>query len=177
MLCRAVLNLILRMKFNHCISCFSGSITFDEHLKGVQSVLRSWGSDQAICDAGLFHSIYGTEGFQGYKLPFSNRAEIRKVRYTYSWCLVGLLFPLPDHAPVQIFFACLPTTCIFRFFVLLYISKFPFTVPIASWQLRGCTIFPPWQITLTDLPFFPPACISTGSKGHAARPRVNLWLS
>lgn len=26
---------------------------------------------------GLFHSIYGTEGFQGFKLPFTNRKRIR----------------------------------------------------------------------------------------------------
>lgn len=62
------------------VPVLSGSITFDEHLKGVQSVLRCWGSDLALCDAGLFHSIYGTEGFQGYKLPFSRRQDIRNVR-------------------------------------------------------------------------------------------------
>ena len=62
------------------VTVILGSITFDEHLKGVQSVLRCWGSDRALCDAGLFHSIYGTEGFQGYKLPFTRRKDIRNVR-------------------------------------------------------------------------------------------------
>ncbi len=42
----------------------TGASAFDAHLRGVQAVLRSWGSDEAVCDAGLFHSVYGTEGFQ-----------------------------------------------------------------------------------------------------------------
>ena len=43
----------------------NGEETFDEHLVGVQSVLRSWGMSETLADAALFHSIYGTEGFQG----------------------------------------------------------------------------------------------------------------
>jgi len=30
-------------------------------------------------NAALFHSIYGTEGFQGYKLPLSHREEIAEL--------------------------------------------------------------------------------------------------
>ena len=57
----------------------TGASAFDDHLKGVQCVLRGWGADTNVCDAGLFHSIYGTEGFQGYKLPFTRRPDIRKL--------------------------------------------------------------------------------------------------
>jgi hypothetical protein len=32
---------------------------------------------QALCDAGLFHSIYGTEGFAGYALPWTERPAVR----------------------------------------------------------------------------------------------------
>ena len=55
----------------------TGAAAFDEHLTGVQSVLRQWGAEEAVCDAGLFHSIYGTEGFQGFKLPLANRPKAR----------------------------------------------------------------------------------------------------
>lgn len=55
----------------------TGSEAFDEHLRGVQSVLRYWGAPSYLYNAGLFHSIYGTEGFQGYSLPLTERDKIR----------------------------------------------------------------------------------------------------
>jgi hypothetical protein len=55
----------------------TGSASFDEHLRGVQSVLRFWGSPTYLTHAGLFHSIYGTEGFQGFALPLSERKAIQ----------------------------------------------------------------------------------------------------
>mmetsp|Transcript_10939 Transcript_10939/g.15750 ORF Transcript_10939/g.15750 Transcript_10939/m.15750 type:complete len:278 (+) Transcript_10939:178-1011(+) len=72
----------------------TGSAAFDDHLRGVQSVLRSWGSEDHVVTAGLFHSIYGTEGFQGYKLPMSRRPDIRKLigekaeRLVWIFCCV-----------------------------------------------------------------------------------------
>jgi hypothetical protein len=57
----------------------TGSAAFGEHLKGVQSVLRYWGAPTYVTNAGLFHSIYGTEGFQGFSLPLSERAAIQKL--------------------------------------------------------------------------------------------------
>jgi hypothetical protein len=62
-------------------------------------VLRSWGSEQALSDAGLFHSIYGTEGFQGYKLPFSRRADIRSVSHLY--CAHLLLYGCAEQLPYE----------------------------------------------------------------------------
>lgn len=38
----------------------TGSAAFDEHLKGVQAILRYWNSPVHVTNAGLFHSIYGT---------------------------------------------------------------------------------------------------------------------
>jgi hypothetical protein len=35
----------------------TGSDAFDEHLRGVQAILRYWGSPQHLTNAGLFHSI------------------------------------------------------------------------------------------------------------------------
>jgi hypothetical protein len=42
-----------------------------------QAVLRGWKQDVELADAGLFHSIYGTEGFAGFALPFTERPTIR----------------------------------------------------------------------------------------------------
>jgi hypothetical protein len=48
------------------------------HLVGVYRDLQAWGCDLELCRAGMFHSIYGTEQFQGFKLPLQCRAEIRE---------------------------------------------------------------------------------------------------
>ena len=55
----------------------NGAAAFDEHLRGVQAVLRGWGVANHVATAGLFHSIYGTEGFQGFSMPLSERATIQ----------------------------------------------------------------------------------------------------
>lgn len=57
----------------------TGQTDFVSHLVGVRRVLRGWGEREWVCDAGLLHSVYGTEGFQGFKLPFASRPEVRAV--------------------------------------------------------------------------------------------------
>ena len=72
----------------------TGSSAFDEHLKGVQSVLRYWGSPDYLAKAGIFHSIYGTEGFQGFALPLEERQAItgligeRSEKLCFVFCMV-----------------------------------------------------------------------------------------
>jgi len=72
----------------------TGSATFDEHLKGVQAVLRFWDSPIHLTSAGLFHSIYGTEGFQGFSVPLSERPIIRGLigdkaeKLVFVFCMV-----------------------------------------------------------------------------------------
>lgn len=39
-------------------------VPFLSHLVGVHRILREWGSPRHLCDAGLFHSAYGTEYFE-----------------------------------------------------------------------------------------------------------------
>ena len=51
--------------------------TYMAHGIGVYNDLKSWGCDEALCDAGLFHSIYGTQGFQGFALPLARRGELQ----------------------------------------------------------------------------------------------------
>jgi hypothetical protein len=47
------------------------------HLIGVYRYLESQGCAEDVCRAGMFHSIYGTELFQGFKLPLDRRPEVR----------------------------------------------------------------------------------------------------
>lgn len=57
-------------KINHARS------NFLEHLKGTARLLQDWGNDQALCLAGLFHSIYGTEDFSTSTLGMEKRATV-----------------------------------------------------------------------------------------------------
>jgi hypothetical protein len=47
------------------------------HLIGVYRYLESQGCAEEVCRAGMFHSIYGTEMFQGFTLPLDRRPEVR----------------------------------------------------------------------------------------------------
>jgi (p)ppGpp synthase/HD superfamily hydrolase len=52
---------------------------FLSHLIGVYKDLKEWGCPEHVVLAGLFHSIYGTEVFQGFALPTSRRGEVREL--------------------------------------------------------------------------------------------------
>ena len=47
------------------------------HLIGVYKLMEAKGCTEELCRAGMFHSLYGTERFQGFKLPLERRAEVR----------------------------------------------------------------------------------------------------
>src|SRR5262245_54939309 len=47
------------------------------HLVALHRILESQGYSQDVCRAGMFHSIYGTERFQGFTLPLEHRGEVR----------------------------------------------------------------------------------------------------
>src|SRR5580698_4935166 len=47
------------------------------HLIAVYRDLESLGCPEDVCRAGMFHSIYGTEKFQGFTLPLERRGEVR----------------------------------------------------------------------------------------------------
>src|SRR5262245_30240563 len=51
--------------------------TYIGHLLAVHRLMEDEGCGQDACRARLFHSVYGTEQFQGFKLPLEQRAEIR----------------------------------------------------------------------------------------------------
>src|SRR5258708_6274669 len=50
---------------------------FLAHLIGVYRYMEARGCTEELCRAGMFHSIYGTESFQGFKLPVERRPEVR----------------------------------------------------------------------------------------------------
>ena len=49
------------------------------HAAGVYRDLKAWGCSEEICNAGLFHSVYGTELFQGFTLSLDKRGEVRSL--------------------------------------------------------------------------------------------------
>src|SRR5262245_12015603 len=51
--------------------------TYLAHLTNLHRLMETQGCGEELCRAGMFHSIYGTELFQGFKLPLESRAEVR----------------------------------------------------------------------------------------------------
>jgi len=49
------------------------------HLVGLYRLMEARGCTEELCRAGMFHSIYGTQRFQGFKLPLERRAEVREL--------------------------------------------------------------------------------------------------
>ena len=47
------------------------------HLIGVYRLMEACGCTEELCRAGMFHSIYGTERFQGFTLPLERRGDVR----------------------------------------------------------------------------------------------------
>ncbi len=47
--------------------------TFLDHLQGTEKLLREWGMPAYVCDAGLFHSVYGTNIFTLQSVSFDER--------------------------------------------------------------------------------------------------------
>ena len=53
--------------------------TYLAHAIGVHNDLETWGCDEDVCRAGIFHSIYGTERFQKFVLPLDRRGELQEL--------------------------------------------------------------------------------------------------
>ncbi len=53
--------------------------TYLEHAVCVYKDLISWGCDDDVCNAGFFHSIYGTQGFNDYTFPLERRNEVSEL--------------------------------------------------------------------------------------------------
>lgn len=76
------------------------------HLRGTRDLLESWGARTELCDAGLFHSAYGTEYFDDDALSDGYRQEVRAVlgpeaeRLVWLWC-TGRRNTLPAEADTE----------------------------------------------------------------------------
>jgi hypothetical protein len=49
------------------------------HLIAVYHFMKDAGCDEELCQAGMFHSIYGTQLFQGFKLELDRRDDVRRL--------------------------------------------------------------------------------------------------
>jgi hypothetical protein len=67
----------------------SGRSLFD-HLVGTHDLLQRWGNREEVCDAGLFHSIYGTNAFRRQCWPLNRRANIANLIGSEAETLVYL---------------------------------------------------------------------------------------
>lgn len=54
------------------------------HLCGTHALLEAWGNRKPVCDAGLFHSIYGTKHFKQRAWSLGDRATIAKLIGTHA---------------------------------------------------------------------------------------------
>ncbi|MCB0110060.1 MAG: hypothetical protein KDE53_29260 [Caldilineaceae bacterium] len=58
--------------------------TYLAHAIGVYNDMKEWNSSDDLCYAALFHSIYGTQGFQGFTLPLEKRPELQALIGDYA---------------------------------------------------------------------------------------------
>jgi hypothetical protein len=67
-------------------------VPFLSHLGATRRLLMTWGARSALCDAGLFHSVYGTEYFEPDRI--ADRAEVTELigreaeRIAWLWCSI-----------------------------------------------------------------------------------------
>jgi hypothetical protein len=60
------------------------------HLLGTRRLLHEWGARPALCDAALFHSVYGTEGYELATVPLSQRVRVQELIGNEAESLVWL---------------------------------------------------------------------------------------
>lgn len=65
--------------------------TLERHLIAVHDLLESWGANETLCQAGLYHAAYGTAGFDAAMVSPMQRTRIaaligpdaEQIVYTY----------------------------------------------------------------------------------------------
>ena len=68
--------------------------TLEQHLQGTERLLRRFGNREAVCVAGLYHAVYGTDGIRGRLAGLDAReavsaaigAEAEALVYLYAAC-------------------------------------------------------------------------------------------
>ena len=72
-----------------------------EHLKGAADLLKSWGNREALCNAGLYHAVYGTDGYDESLVVLTMRQQIagligteaEGITYLYGACDRQAFYP------------------------------------------------------------------------------------
>ncbi|MEM7343414.1 MAG: DUF6817 domain-containing protein [Chloroflexota bacterium] len=54
------------------------------HAIGVYTIMKKWGCSEELCNSALFHSIYGTQQFQGFTLSIDRRPEVQDLIGNYA---------------------------------------------------------------------------------------------
>lgn len=63
-----------------------------DHLKGTRDILTSWSASQTLQDAGLYHAVYGTSGFDAQMVAPNHREKIAQIigvqaeEIVYQYC-------------------------------------------------------------------------------------------
>lgn len=71
------------------------------HLQGTHDLLRGWGNRPELCNAGLYHAVYGTAGFQQNLIQLKDRpavanligSESENIVYLFSACDRDYVYP------------------------------------------------------------------------------------
>ena len=66
-----------------------------DHLSGVHRLLQATGCDVDVCNAGLFHSVYGTQSFKKITVPANHRNEVQHLIGLRAETLVWAFCHLP----------------------------------------------------------------------------------
>jgi hypothetical protein len=87
---------------NHSVASAEHSgATLWEHLVGVHRILQVVGSDDYVCNAGLFHSVYGTQSFKTVSVDKSKRNEVQALIGVQAESLVWAFCTLPRPALLE----------------------------------------------------------------------------
>jgi hypothetical protein len=78
----------------------SGASLWD-HLVGVHRILQVVGSEDYVCSAGLFHSVYGTQSFKTVSVDAGKRHEVQELIGTPAEALVWAFCTLPRPALLE----------------------------------------------------------------------------
>lgn len=71
------------------------------HLRGTEALLRSWGADESLCSAGLYHAVCGTDGYNPALTLLAGRnviseligADAEELAYLYGSCNRKAFYP------------------------------------------------------------------------------------
>ncbi len=73
-----------------------------DHLRGTHDLLRSWGANDVLCRAGLYHAAYGTDGYPGELAILEQREQIKALigagaeKLVYEYCACDRRFFWPQ---------------------------------------------------------------------------------